>query len=535
VVNRQLGLTGRREVAKKAVVSWILMLLVTNILPLMVTPPYINDYETDADSQFTLDYHMTSAQEPTLWLTPTSVTCRKYGENFTIKMNAFDAFDVSGTKFEITYNTTLLDYVGIAWNAWGTGTVTVDEAAGNITGSTSGAPLTDDQSLITMDFKAAYYRIWRDLPGCINNQNGTIFIRWSSLSYLSGPDLLYERRDGGLKQINLGPDVVCTFAPVQGDLNNDGRVDMFDLCTLAVFYETVNPEYDLAGDEIIDVYDLVVVGSNYGFEYVSAPRTLAMVDSSLTSPSGTYRWMDVANQAYSNSYRNNYNYSQASVTVTYDEVGKTLAGMLIVRNLKPNFAYQLKLVGTPGTIDNERIGLAGRWWQETWSGSAWIAGTNLNDKGNGSSPNPNDATYYARRFVTDPSSPTGYHYRYTGYLVFDYFITDSNGDVSIEFKTGSCCHVLWKTSQRSRTVDDGPLKTVTFDPNPSQMAYDQDYPPSTVSMFGEWERLPMGGVNLMPGRYDCQILLTEESFHGTGPLEGNWAAAMTGEIIFTIV
>jgi hypothetical protein len=310
---------------------------------------------------------------------------------------------------------------------------------------------------------------------------------------------------------------------------------MFDLDTEAAFYDTVNPDYNLAGDDNIDIYDLVVVASNYGFEYVPAPPALVMTDSSLTSPSGAYRWMDVANQAYGSSYRNSYNYSQASVTVTYDEAGRSLVGTLTGRNLKPNFAYQLKLVGKPGTLDNERIGLAGRWWQETWNGSAWAGGTNLNDKGNGSSPNPNDSTYYAQRFLMDPSSPTGYHYRYTGYLVFDYFITDSNGDISMEFETGSCYHVLWKTNQRSRTADDGPTKTLTFDPAPSQTAYDQDYPPSTVSIFGEWERLPMGEVNLMPGRYDCQIILTEESFHGAGPLEGSWAAAMTGEITFTII
>jgi hypothetical protein len=206
---------------------------------------------------------------------------------------------------------------------------------------------------------------------------------------------------------------------------------------------------------------------------------------------------------------------------------------LIAQNLKPNFAYQVKLVGTPGTADNELIGLAGRWWQEEWDGIAWVNGQNLNDKGDGSSPNPNDNTYYARKSITDGTSPTGLHYRFTGYLLFGYFITDSNGDATFYFETGGSYHVLWKTSQRARTGDDGPLRTVTFDPTIST-AYDTDYPSSTVSIFGEWERLPMGSVNLAPGNYHCQIVLTEESFHGTGPLEGNWAAAMSTNISFTI-
>jgi hypothetical protein len=279
----------------------------------------------------------------------------------------------------------------------------------------------------------------------------------------------------------------------------------------------------------------VGMGNGYIFSHTSAiTANFAAIESDLTSPSGAYRWLDSADQAYATDYRNNYNYSQAAVTVTYFRVGKTLTGRLVAKNLKPNFAYQLKLVGAPGTVDNEQIGLAGRWWQEEWNGSSWSNGQNLNNKGNGSSPNPNDLVYFAKRFTEDPSSPTGYHYRYTGYLLFAYFITDENGDATIYFETGSCYHVLWKTNQRSRTANDGPIHTATFDPDPSQAAYDADYPNSTISIFGEWERLPIGGVNLALGQYSCQMVLTEESFHGTSPLAGNWAAAMSVEISFTI-
>jgi hypothetical protein len=212
-------------------------------------------------------------------------------------------------------------------------------------------------------------------------------------------------------------------------------------------------------------------------------------------PGGTFRWLDVANQSYGIDYQNRYNYAQAQVVVDFTKSGPHLQGTLTATNLKPNFAYQLKLAGEPGTLSNERIGLAGRWWQEEWSGTAWVNGQNLNNKGDGSSPNPNDNTYSSRKNIPDVTSPTGLHYRYTGYLVFDYFITDSNGDATLQFETGSCYHVLWKTRQRSHTADDGPVETTTFDPEPSQ-AYDTDYSSNTVSIFGEWERLPMGNVNL---------------------------------------
>jgi hypothetical protein len=89
--------------------------------------------------------------------------------------------------------------------------------------------------------------------------------------------------------------------------------------------------------------------------------------------------LDVADQAYSAAYRTSYNYTQASVQVTYFQTGTVLSGQVIASNLKPNFAYQLKLSGTPGTTSNEQIGLAGRWWQNGMEQPA--NGQNLNNKG----------------------------------------------------------------------------------------------------------------------------------------------------------
>jgi hypothetical protein len=112
-----------------------------------------------------------------------------------------------------------------------------------------------------------------------------------------------------------------------------------------------------------------------------------------TGPSAThtddYRWLDVANNLYSEAYRTTYEYSEALVQVTFYDAYPFFHGTLTASNLKPNFAYQLKLVGKPDEPSNENIGLAGRWWQEHWNGSAWTGGQNLNNKSDGSSPNPN--------------------------------------------------------------------------------------------------------------------------------------------------
>ena len=267
---------------------------------------------------------------------------------------------------------------------------------------------------------------------------------------------------------------------------------------------------------------------------VEAP--LADIDSGQTSPTGNYRWMDVADQLYSTAYQESYDYTQADVAVQFFDGEPGFRGYLVATNLKPHFAYQVKLVGIPGTPSNEWIGLTGRWWQEEWNGSAWAGGQNLNNKGDGSSPNPNDDVYFSRRDIADATSPTGLHYRYTAYLPFDYVITDETGSILLAFEQDSSYHVLWKTSQRSHTAQDGPLKPTTFDvalPDPAG-AYDTDYPEVSVSVFGEWERLPVGGVTLPAGLYEVDFILTEESFHGSG-LAGGWAAAMGTPLTFEIV
>ena len=282
---------------------------------------------------------------------------------------------------------------------------------------------------------------------------------------------------------------------------------------------------------------LVLPGVGFGETLVSVDLT--DVDSGLTSPAGNYRWLDSADQPYAVSYQTNYNYTQASVYIDYYTNTEVFHGTLTATNLKPNFTYQLKVVGSPSVdlATREGIGLSGRWWQEEWvwdyyTGYNWANGWNLNNKGDGSSPNPNDDVYYSRRDIEDLSSPTGLHYRYTAYRVLDYFITDANGDVSLDFEADSSYHVVFKTTQ-ANPDGHGPVKTSTFDADPVSPAYDIDYDEKTVSIFGEWERLPIGGVFFRPGTYQADFLLTEESFHGSG-LAGGWAAAMGGEAVFTI-
>ena len=62
------------------------------------------------------------------------------------------------------------------------------------------------------------------------------------------------------------------------------------------------------------------------------------------------------------------------------------------------------------------------------------------------------------------------------------------------------------------------------------------FPPEPLPSFGEWERLPVGGIFLQPGDYIAEIILTEESFHGSGEhFAGSWAAAMGADIEFSVI
>lgn len=292
---------------------------------------------------------------------------------------------------------------------------------------------------------------------------------------------------------------------------------------------------------VIEAHDGTMLGKKAKLHIGSVPVETVTLEN--YGPNSAYRWMDVADQTYSVAFQNSYTYDDAGVQVTYNTVGQQLVGTLTATNLKPNFAYQFKLIGEstykPGDANdgcNELIGLNGRWWEQEWTGSSWTAGWNLNNKGNGTSPNPNDNTYYDRRDITDSSSPTGLNYKYTAYRVFEYFITDENGNASLSYTVNNCYHVLFKTPEQGTPgANDGPVVTRTFDVNPSiHTQYDTDYRQKTVGIFGEWERLPKNGVGLRPGDYTCYMLLTEESFHGSG-LQGWWAHAMKGQARFTIL
>jgi hypothetical protein len=218
------------------------------------------------------------AQKPSTEITPSIAFCRKYSERFNVSVNIGDALGVKDCTFEIHYNTTLLGYVvgSDVWGDLGAGTITVNETAGIITGSvTSSTPMSGRLWLLNLTFEDALRHVWRNetlVPGWRNDQSGRIWLRWANLSYVDHADLRYE--EGGADEIVV-TELEYVFSPIQGDVDNDGDVDVFDLRIVACYYEIDSSnrrwveasKYDLNGDNIIDIYDLVIVGDNFEYKY----------------------------------------------------------------------------------------------------------------------------------------------------------------------------------------------------------------------------------------------------------------------------
>jgi len=218
------------------------------------------------------------ARKPTIEIRPASVVTRKLCEHFNMSITLRDAINVKDFGFRIYFNTTLLDYVNGSdvWGALGTGTLKANETDGTIEGSVGpSTPISGDHWLLNVTFHAAFRHIWKDESQVVeweNNQTGTICYLWANLSYPDHEDLHYEQ--GGVDQITV-TELAYNFSPIQGDVDNSGDVDIIDLRTVAYYYDVKEgdpnwgyaSEYDLNGDRIIDVLDLVLVNTNFGFEY----------------------------------------------------------------------------------------------------------------------------------------------------------------------------------------------------------------------------------------------------------------------------
>ena len=244
------------------------------------------------------------------------------------------------------------------------------------------------------------------------------------------------------------------------------------------------------------------------------------------------RWMDIERTVYQESFQSSFSYgSSGSVVVEWTDGETVFSGTLTATTLKPNFAYQMKLVGrasitsateapdpdtAPEAWASWQLGSHGRWWDET---GQW----NLNDS------QLADAIAAGHSVV--------------GYLLMDFFITDSDGSALKSFTLDSSFHVLWSDleGQLGRTSSDGPWVDHKIWRALWGYGNDPTAEGNTVGVYAEHEpgRPAVGTVVMPDGVYPVTLNITEESFHDNysgGPVEdgGFWAQVLEKDFTFEV-
>jgi len=221
--------------------------------------------------------------------------------------------------------------------------------------------------------------------------------------------------------------------------------------------------------------------------YTAKPATVVVNLSPTFEPNE--RWMDIADNVYSGEFRSTYQYANAQVTASYEVPVNQIKFEIQATGLKPNFAYQVKLEGLPSEDPwaNQILGNLGRWWNDV------------------------------------------------GYLIFSYVVADDYGRVNFTANVDSSYHVLWKTDQRRRTRNDGPI-IKHYVAGHTDYGYDIAVDGPRVDVYGEWETgRPKPGTLVLPsGNYHILLRISEESFHSQDALGGNWASVLDAPVDFTV-
>jgi len=235
-------------------------------------------------------------------------------------------------------------------------------------------------------------------------------------------------------------------------------------------------------------------------------------------PAEDERWHDITGTAYASEFRTAFRYADARVTLTYTRTGRSFRGWLEARGLKPNFAYQMKLRGdTRRDPEVHRIlGYLGRW---RLTGRR---GTNFTD--------------YDYETAPDKS-------QVESYILFDFFVTDAQGRARKTFYLNSTLHVLWNSAVNYVWENRDMLSQAVLVERHAPVYAPEHLTraPETVELWAEsqhgWQpsRPPVGQVLLPEGRYVCDFVLTEESFHRSAtPGGGYWATVLGASVDFVI-
>jgi hypothetical protein len=297
-------------------------------------------------------------------------------------------------------------------------------------------------------------------------------------------------------------------------------------------------------------------------ETINAPHTVQLKPYSDPWPSKAERWRDISNYAQrdfdafigrTGEIKQTFNYNNATVTLTYDQApgASFFVGKINATGLKPNFCYQLKLVGKPtkgvrgwGALGddaaNEKLGLQARWWCD----SSHSTQTNFTDahyfdyhKNAATKNNTLHEIYgylYMGMFVTDEYGSTNGDFYFTG--EYNFHVTRQGWDTFGKHHFAGEGLVYGGLLPNSTTEYYGYGKTATPEVNSDgtqnwvKLWYEYEYIWARDSYGTASQPRPTNGKTELPtGKYNCRFLLTEESFHEGGTVGGVWATVLGSE------
>lgn len=210
---------------------------------------------------------------------PHSAKPYEYGKYFEIQVYASHITStLTDYDLKVDYTSELLAFYGMyAWGALGTGTVDTSTSGVVHVSISSGTPSTGDSILLfTLTFQVTFDdsigHIWRNASPHSLPATVSLDTTFGDLSFSEGT--LYVNGSGPTP-ITPPATINLTINLIQGDVDCNGKVDVFDLRTVAAYYDQAVPpapaKYDVKTDGTIDIFDLVVVATNFGYNIPDSP------------------------------------------------------------------------------------------------------------------------------------------------------------------------------------------------------------------------------------------------------------------------
>ena len=218
----------------------------------------------------------------------TDTTPIRFGDTFTLRLNAEDVTDLAGWQTDIAFDSDLLEAVevneGDFLKAEDVSTFflqgTIDNTAGEITKLSSarfGSGVSGTGTLLLVTFTA--------------KATGETRVTLSNF---------YAGSSGGEAISSAAPEIVIAIEDrvfLAWDVNQDGQVNVLDLVLVAQYLGedvSVSPQSDVNGDGTINVLDLIIVAQYLGESTAAAPSSVAAIDSLELDPAMVQVWITQA-------------------------------------------------------------------------------------------------------------------------------------------------------------------------------------------------------------------------------------------------